>query len=210
MTGDGGCRSGDVAGGPASASESYRRALALVVWLNLAMGAAEMLGGMLGRSQSLKADALDFIGDGLITLTALAALAHGARWRARAAMLQGAFLCVLGLGVIGAAAYRVIERARPDAGVMTWLGAAGLAVNVACALLLVPHRDGDVSARAVWVFSRNDAIGNVCVLIAAGLVAWTGTSWPDLAIAVLIGGVFLRSAVGIIVDARRELRKGAV
>jgi Co/Zn/Cd efflux system component len=159
-----------------------------------------------GKSQALKADALDFLGDGTITLIALVAISHGPRWRARAALLQGIFLTVLGLGVIGAAVYRIIERKLPDAEVMTWFGAAALAVNVASALVLIPHRKGDANVRAVWLFSRNDALGNVAVLIAARLVFWTGTPWPDLVTAGLIGGLFLLSAVDIIRNARRELR----
>lgn len=177
----------------------------VVVVLNLAMGIAEMFGGWFGRSQALKADALDFLGDGTITLMALIAISHGPRWRARAALLQGMFLTVLGLGVIGAAVYRIIERKLPDAEVMTWFGAAALIVNVASALVLIPYRKGDANVRAIWLFSRNDALCNVAVLIAAGLVYWTGTAWPDLVFAGLIGGLFLHSAVDIIRNARREL-----
>jgi len=188
------------------ASKGYHRALVIVAAINLAMGMAEMFGGVFGKSQALKADALDFLGDGTITLIALVAISHGPRWRARAALLQGIFLTVLGLGVIGAAVYRIIERKLPDAEVMTWFGAAALAVNVASALVLIPHRKGDANVRAVWLFSRNDALGNVAVLIAARLVFWTGTPWPDLVTAGLIGGLFLLSAVDIIRNARRELR----
>lgn len=202
MTCDDSCRPKDLT----HASKAYRRALVIVVVLNLTMGVVEIFGGLLGKSQALKADALDFLGDGTITLMALIAISHGPRWRARAALLQGVFLALLGLGVIGAAVYRVIERRLPDPEVMTWLGAAALAVNVASALILIPHREGDASVRAVWHFSRNDALGNVAVLIAAGLVFWTGTPWPDLVTAGLIGGLFLHSAIDIIRDARRELR----
>ncbi|MBX3367413.1 MAG: cation transporter [Phycisphaeraceae bacterium] len=201
MTCDDRCRPKDLT----HASRGYRRALVIVVVLNLTMGVAEMFGGLFGKSQALKADALDFLGDGTITLMALIAISHGPRWRARAALLQGVFLTVLGIGVIAAAAYRVIERRLPDSEVMTWLGAAALAVNVASAFVLIPHREGDANVRAVWLFSRNDALGNVAVLIAAGLVFWTETPWPDLVTAGLIGGLFLHSALDIIREARREL-----
>jgi cation diffusion facilitator family transporter len=201
LTCDDRCRPKDLT----HASRAYRRALVIVIVLNLAMGVAELLGGLFGKSQALKADALDFLGDGTITLMALIAISHGARWRARAALLQGLFLTLLGVGVIVAAVYRVIERRLPDSEVMTWLGAAALAINVASALVLIPHREGDASVRAVWLFSRNDALGNVAVLIAAGLVFWTGTAWPDLVAAGLIGGLFLHSAIAIIRRARREL-----
>lgn len=187
-------------------SREYRRALVIVVGLNLAMGVAEMIGGLFGKSQALKADALDFLGDGTITLMGLIAISHGPRWRARAALLQGIFLTMLGLSVIGAAIYRAVERELPDADVMTWLGIVALVINVACALILIPYREGDANVRAVWLFSRNDALGNIAVIIAAALVVWTKTAWPDLITAGLIGGLFLHSALEIVRDARRELR----
>lgn len=185
----------------------YRRALAIVVALNLAMGAVEMAGGVLGKSQALKADALDFLGDGAITLLGLLAIRRGMRWRARAAFLQGLFLAALGVGVLGAAAYRAFAQRLPDADAMGILGALALATNVASALVLLPHREGDANVRAVWLFSRNDALGNVAVLIAAGLVHWTSSAWPDLVTAAVIASLFLHSAVEILQDSRRELRQ---
>lgn len=190
----------------AHASKSYRRALVVVIVLNLAMGLTELLGGVFAASQALKADALDFLGDGLITLLGLVAirLSHG--WRARAALLQGFFLAALAVGVIAAAIYRAFVQAVPEAEAMSLLGGAALATNVVSALVLVPHRHGDANVRAVWLFSRNDALGNVAVIVAGGLVYWTRTAWPDIVTAAIIAGLFLHSAMEIIQSARRELR----
>ena len=80
-------------------------------------------------------------------------------------------------------------------------------MNVASAAVLMPHREGDANVRAVWLFSRNDAIGNLAVVVAAGLVWWTETAWPDLAVAFVIAGLFLQSAWAIIRDARSDLDK---
>lgn len=82
-----------------------------------------------------------------------------------------------------------------------------LVINIASALVLIPHRKSDANVRAVWLFSRNDAIGNAAVVVAAGLVALTGSQWPDLFIAVVISAPFLHSAWAIIKDARRELTR---
>jgi cation diffusion facilitator family transporter len=179
----------------------------IVVILNLGMGAAEMIGGFLAGSQALKADALDFFGDGAITLLGLIALGWSAVWRAKSAFLQGLFLAALGTGVLGTTAYRVLVQQTPQAETMGAFAVAALVVNVVSAAVLVPHRSGDANARAVWLFSRNDAIGNVAVIVAAGLVAWTGTAWPDVAVAAVIAFLFLQSAWSILTDARRELRE---
>jgi Co/Zn/Cd efflux system component len=93
----------------------------------------------------------------------------------------------------------------PDAGLMGLFGVIALTVNVLAAVVLIPHRTGDANVRAVWLFSRNDAIGNAAVVAAAGLVAWWGTNWPDLAIA----GLFLHASWSIVRDARADLRAAA-
>lgn len=188
------------------AAPGYRRALWIVVLLNVGMGVAEIVAGLIAGSQALKADALDFLGDGSITFLGLLAIGWSLRWRARAALLQGLFLGALGIGVLATTAYRVLVLHQPEAGIMGIFGVMALIVNVAAAAVLMPHRSGDANVRAVWLFSRNDAIGNLAVVVAAGLVAWTGTPWPDLAVAAVIASLFLQSSWSIIKDARSELR----
>ena len=185
----------------------YKRALWIVVILNAGYGAVEMVGGFLSGSQALKADALDFLGDGLISFLGLLAIGWRLVWRARSALVQGMFLGALGLGVLVTTAYRVLVQQRPEAELMGLFGGIALVVNVMAAAVLIPHRTGDANARAVWLFSRNDAIGNLAVVIAAGLVAWTGTAWPDLVVAVVIAGLFLQSSWSIVRDARSDLRE---
>lgn len=201
-----GCKDCRETGDLTHASRGYRRALVWVVALNLTMGVVQLTGGLLGMSQSLKADALDFLGDGLITWLGLLSVSRTPRWRARTAMGQGVFLLLLAIGVLGAAVYRAFEQRLPEAGVMTALGLVGFAVNITAALILVPHRQGDANVRAVWLFSRNDAIGNLAVVLASGLVYWTRSPWPDLVTAAVIAGLFLVSAVEILRTSRRELR----
>jgi Co/Zn/Cd efflux system component/copper chaperone CopZ len=185
---------------------AYKRALWIVVLLNAGYGIIEIVGGFIAGSQSLKADALDFIGDGLISLLGLIAVGWGLAARAKTALLQGVFLGVLGVGVLAATAYRIFFLQQPEAQLMGIFGSIGLAVNIAAAVVLLPHRHGDANVRAIWLFSRNDAIGNIAVIIAAVLVAWTQTPWPDLLVAVVIAGLFLQSAYSIVKDAREDLR----
>ncbi|KWV47216.1 cation transporter [Bradyrhizobium macuxiense] len=184
---------------------AYRRALWIVVLLNVGYGLVEIVGGFISGSQALKADALDFLGDGSITFLALLSIGWSLRWRARSALLQGLFLGALGMVVLLNAAYRTIMLNQPEADLMGIFGFVALVVNLASAAVLVPHRTGDANVRAVWLFSRNDAIGNVAVVIAAGLVWWTGTPWPDLVVAFVIAGLFLQSSWVIVRDARRDL-----
>lgn len=188
-------------------SRSYKRALWIVVLLNVGYGLIEMIGGFLSGSQALKADSLDFLGDGLITFLGLLAVGWSLLWRARSALVQGIFLGTLGLGVIATTAYRVLVQQQPEAELMGVFGLVALIVNVAAAFVLIPHRTGDANMRAIWLFSRNDAIGNASVVVAAGLVAWTGSSWPDLVVAVVIAALFLQSSWAIIRDARNDLQQ---
>ena len=193
----------------AHATPAYKRALWTVMVLNVVYGAIEIGGGFLAGSQGLKADALDFLGDGTITLLGLLAIGWGAGWRARAALVQGAFLAIMGAGVLAATVYRVFVLHIPEAELMGVFGIGALAVNVVCAVILLKHRSGDANVQAVWLFSRNDALGNVAVLIAAAFVWLTGTRWPDLIVAALIAGIFLQGAWTIILRANRELAAAA-
>ena len=185
---------------------AYRRALWLVASMNLGFGLAEIVGGFIADSQALKADALDFIGDGSITFVALLALGWSAHGRAKVALTQGLFLAALGLGVIGMAAWRALNAQPPEAELMGGIGVVALVINVSAALILSRFREGDANVRAVWLFSRNDALANVAVIVAAVLVAWTNSAWPDLVVAACIAVLFLQSSTEIVRDARRQLR----
>jgi len=190
----------------AAVDPAYRRALWIVVILNVGFGVIELFGGFIADSQALKADSLDFLGDGSITFIGLLALAWAASTRAKVALTQGLFLALLGVWVLGMAAWRAMNAMPPDAELMGGIGIAALAVNVTAALVLARFRaSGDAQARAIWLFSRNDAINNVAVVLAAGLVYWLQSAWPDLVVAAIIAIVFLHSAWEIIRGARREL-----
>lgn len=188
---------------------AYRRALWIVVILNIGFGLVEIVAGFLSGSQALKADALDFLGDGSITFVGLLALGWAAATRARVALTQGLFLAALGLSVIAMAVWRALNAVPPEAEIMGGVGIVALAVNVTAALVLARFREGgDAQARAIWLFSRNDALANIAVIIAAGLVYWLNSAWPDLVVAGAIALLFIHSAWEIIRDARGEMREG--
>ena len=186
---------------------AYKRALWIVVLLNAGYGVIQIGGSILSGSQALQADALDFIGDGLITFLGLIAVGWGLAARAKAALIQGIFLALLGFGVIGSTVYRVFVENEPQTMLMAGFAMVAFVVNVLAAVVLIPHRKGDANMRAVWLFSRNDAIGNLAVVAAAGVVWWLNNPWPDLIVAFAVAGLFLQSAWSIIRDARSDLEQ---
>lgn len=184
---------------------AYKRALWIVVLLNVGYGIVEVVGSVLAGSQALQADSLDFIGDGLISFLGLIAVGWGLAARAKAALLQGIFLGLLGLGVIASTSYRVFVEHEPQTLLMGGFALVACVVNILAAVVLIPHRKGDANMRAVWLFSRNDAIGNLAVVAAAVVVWWLGSRWPDLIVAFAVAGLFLQSSLSIIRDARQDL-----
>ncbi|WP_415644187.1 cation transporter [Sphingomonas antarctica] len=193
--------------GRAERDPAYRRALWIVIILNLGFGLAEVAGGFLADSQALKADSLDFIGDGSISLLGLVALGWTTHARSRVALLQGVFLGNLGIGVIAFAAWRAVHAVAPEAALMGGIGVMALLVNVTAAYVLSRYREGDANVQAIWLFSRNDAIASLAVIVAAVLVGYTSSAWPDLVVAGVIALLFLHSAWSIIRGALAEAQK---
>ena len=191
---------------PANASPAWRRALWIALAVNAGMFAVEIVAGITGGSKALQADALDFFGDAANYAISLGVAGMALAWRARAALLKGVTLAVLGLYVLLAAAWGALHGAAPQAEVMGVIGVAALLANAAVALMLYRFRTGDANMRSVWICSRNDAIGNVAVLLAAAGVFGTGTAWPDLIVAALMATLGLWGGFQIIAQARAELR----
>lgn len=186
------------------ATKGFRRALWVVIGINASMFVVEMIAGTLSGSQALKADALDFFGDSLTYGISLFVLGMSLRIRTTAALLKGVSLALMGLWVFGSTAYQILVLGLPSAPVMGAIGVLALAANLASVGVLLRYKDGDANVRSVWLCSRNDAIGNVAVMLAAGGVFATGTAWPDLAVAGLMAGLFLWSSIQIIAQALKE------
>lgn len=193
-----------------TADRPYRRILWLALALNAAMFVLEIGAGLAAGSVALWADALDFLGDAATYALTLAVLGLALRWRALAALLKGASMGLFGLGVIGMAAWNALAGTVPEAPVMGVVGLLALAVNVGVAVLLYRYRGGDANRRSVWLCSRNDALGNLAVILAASGVAATGTGWPDVAVAAIMAGLALSSSAVVIRQALAELRQERV
>jgi Co/Zn/Cd efflux system component len=195
---------------PAAALDTkYRRVLWAALAINAAMFAIEVAMGLAAGSMSLQADALDFLGDAANYAIGLAVLGLSLRRRAQAALVKGVSMAVFGLWVAGNTAWSAIVLETPDASIMGGVGLLALAANIAVAAMLYRHRNGDSNRRSVWLCSRNDAIGNVAVVLAASGVFATGTAWPDLLVAAIMAALALAASVSVIRQASGELRHAA-
>ncbi|QNQ08409.1 cation transporter [Sphingomonas alpina] len=184
----------------------WRRVLWIALIVNATMFAIELVVGATAESRALQADALDFFGDSASYAISLVVAGMALRWRARAAFAKGATLTVLGAWVLVTAGWAALAGASPQAVPMGVIGVMALIANGGVAALLYRYRQGDANMRSVWICSRNDAIGNVAVVLAAGGVFGTGTMWPDLIVATILAVLGLSGGAQIMRQARQELR----
>lgn len=199
------CCSGGCGAAAAQGSERYRKILWVALVVNAAMFVIELLGAQKAGSASLLADAVDFLGDAANYAVSLFALALGALWRARTALMKGFTMGLFGIAVLAKVAWAMFHGAAPDATTMGVVGAAALAANLGVAALLFTFREGDANMRSVWLCSRNDAIGNVAVIAAAAVVSATSSRWPDLLVALAMSALALSAARSVIRQARTEI-----
>lgn len=183
----------------------YRKILWIALIVNAIMFVVEIGAGLQAGSLSLLADAVDFAGDALNYAVSLAVLASALAWRARAAIVKAFSMMGFGLYVLGAALWSVWNGEVPQAMTMGVVALTALAANVAVAWMLYAFREGDANMRSVWLCSRNDAIGNVAVFMAALGVFGTGAAWPDLIVAGLMASLALHGGWTVLRQARGEL-----
>ncbi|WP_083224774.1 cation transporter [Sphingomonas panacis] len=191
---------------PPKPDKTWRRVLWIALAINAGMFAVEIIMGVRAHSASLMADALDFLGDAANYAISLAVAGLALRWRARAALLKGGSLLLLGLWVLGSTASLALAGTLPAAEMMGMIGVLALVANIVCAIMLWRHREGDANRRSVWICSRNDAIGNIAVVLAALGVFGTGAIWPDIIVAIVLAGLGVSGGWQIIREAQSELR----
>jgi Co/Zn/Cd efflux system component len=190
---------------PPAADPAYRRILAIALALNATMFLVELASGVAAGSSSLLADAIDFAGDASNYALSLGALAMMPAWRSRVALLKGVSMGAYGFLVLAITAWHARSGTVPAASTMGVVALLALAVNVYVAAMLYRYRTGDADMRSVWLCSRNDAIANIAVLLAAAGVLGSGSGWPDWVVAVLLATLALTSSVSVVRHARREM-----
>lgn len=183
-----------------------RRVLIAVLVINAVMFVVEFGAGVIAGSAALMADATDMLGDALVYAVSLYALGRSMRWKAGAAMFKGLFILALGIGVIVNVVVKIQSGIPPSSTLMLVFGGLALVANAACLRLLWRFRALDVNMASTFECSRNDVISNVGVLLAALLVAWLASPWPDIVIGTAMALLFLRSSLRVMLEAAPQLR----
>lgn len=200
------CCSGGCASQKPTVDSRYRRILWIALVTNAAMFFVELAGGWNASSVSLLADAVDFFGDAANYGLSLFVLALAPIWRPRTALIKGLTMGGYGLFVLGTAGWNLAHGVMPEPATMGTIGFLALLANLAVAALLYAYRNGDSNMRSVWLCTRNDAIGNVAVMLAALGVFGTGSGLPDIVVAGVMGVLGLSAARVVVTQARGELQ----
>ena len=184
--------------------QEQSRVLIQLLAINGVMFVAEIIAGIIGDSTALIADSLDMLADATVYAIGLYAVGRSLAAKAKAAHISGILQVMLGLGVLFDIVRRFIVGSEPESLMMISVGAVALIANTLCLRLIYKHRQGEVHMRASWIFSKNDVIANLGVIIAGVLVAWFASPWPDLIIGLIIAMVVVRGGLHIIKDANSE------
>ena len=200
------CGQAPLEGDGRQADAAYRRVLWLALGINGAMFVVEIVAGLAAGSASLQADALDFLADAGNYVISLFVVGMALRYRASAALFKGASMGVFGLWVLGVTLWHALSGTLPSAVTMGAVGFAALVANAATFVILWAYRSGDSNMRSVWLCSRNDVVGNFAVLLAALGVFGTGTGWPDVIVAAIMGCLALQGAWVVVRHVSAELR----
>ncbi|MAW61476.1 MAG: sodium:proton antiporter [Planctomycetes bacterium] len=177
-----------------SPSGRESNALRWLLGINALLFLVEMFAGILSESTALIGESLDNLADAAVYGLALYAVGHGPRMQLRAAHVAGVLQIALAIGVLGEVLRRLVYGSEPQSVVMMTIALVALTANVSCLLLISRHRGGGAHMKASWIFSANDVLINVGVIVAGALVAWTGSNLPDLVIGTATGLIVLNGA----------------
>jgi cation diffusion facilitator family transporter len=189
--------------------ENLQKQQSQVLWIVLGINAVmffvEFGAGLRANSLSLTGDSLDMLGDALVYGSSLYVITRGRKAQAKTALFKGLIMFGSAVAVFARATYQLVAGVAPEVTLMSAIGVLVLLANLTCLFLLTRHRKDNLNMSSVWLCSRNDIIANVSVLIAAAIVAVTGSLIPDLVVGLLITVVFAKSASKVLSQSLREL-----
>ena len=187
-----------------AANEAQKKVLVVLLALNLGMFLVEIVAGILSESTALLADSLDMLADATVYSISLYAVARAPHIKINAALANGGFQMLIGLGLLFEVTRRLYFGSDPESLTMISIGSLALVVNVICFVLISRHQNDEIHMRASWICSRNDVIANLGVIVAGVLVVTTESFWPDLLIGTLIVMVVLHGSFTICRQALAE------
>jgi len=181
-----------------SSSKQQTKLLSLLLGINALVFVIELIVGIRANSTGLIADSLDMLVDATVYGIALFAVGKSGSAKVRAAHYSGYMQGLLALGVLLEVFRRLIFGSAPESTLMFGMGVLALAANVTCLVLISKSKNDGAHMKASWIFSANDVLANVGVLIAAGLVALTGSRFPDLLVGLVISTLIFWGAIRIL------------
>ena len=180
------------------------RVLVILLSINAFMFFAEITFGILSESTALIADSLDMLADATVYGVGLYAVGRPVLAKIKAAHLSGVLQVLLGASVLIDVLRRLVWGSEPESFLMIAVGLAALVANIICLLIISKHRDGEVHMRASWIFSKNDVIANLGIIIGGGLVYLLDSRYPDIIVGMIISIIIIRGGINIIRDANNE------
>ena len=189
---------------------SQKRVLYWLLGINATMFFVEMTVGILADSTALIADSMDMLADAVVYGIGIYAVGKSILHKAKAAQISGYFQLLLGVIILIDITRRLFLGSEPISSLMIGMGFIALIANVVCLVIIRNHKNDEVHMRASWIFSANDVIANMGVIIAGVLVVWLDSRVPDLVIGCIVSIVVLRGAWMILKDAKQEVLNSEV
>ncbi|MCH9646401.1 MAG: cation transporter [Proteobacteria bacterium] len=180
------------------------RTLVLLLSINAIMFFVEITLGIISESTALIADSMDMLADAIVYGIGLYAVGKEVFVKIKAAHISGIFQIMLGVTVLFDIARRAILGSEPESFLMVVVGIVALIANIVCLRLISKHRNGEVHMRASWIFSKNDVIANLGIILGGVLVYLLDSRFPDLIIGLAISIIVIRGGIHIIKDANNE------
>ncbi len=190
---------------PAEIIQKLKWVLYVVFFINAGMFLVELVGGIVSHSNALIADSLDMFGDAFIYGISIFVLSKNHKIQARASLLKGVLMLLLGVYVLWEVIYKIIYPVVPSANVISLIGLLALIANAFCFFLLTKQKNKNINIKSAWICSRNDLYGNMSVIGAGFLVGYFNSMWPDTIVGLGIAGLALYFSIEIIKESKQHV-----